>query len=226
MFDPSSNPIRILQTQSLTTVVQAEIERLILNGELKPGERLNENALAVKLGVSRGPIREACRALSQMGLVSLVPNRGVFIRLLSDEEVRDVYEVRAGIFAYAGMLLATRITDAQIETLRSMLDRMEQLAAEEDFDAYYRANMEFHSFLVEATNNERLFSLYTGLVRELSLFRARGLHQPGHMALSNAEHRAIVDALATRQPEIAHETMLRHVRSGFDRTMIAAAKMK
>ncbi|MET1026043.1 MAG: GntR family transcriptional regulator, partial [Dongiaceae bacterium] len=88
--------IDFLRTRSLANVVQHEIERMIVDGELKPNERVNENALAQRLRVSRGPIREACSALAAIGLIEIVPNRGFFVRALSDEEALDLSEARAG----------------------------------------------------------------------------------------------------------------------------------
>src|SRR5258707_360893 len=101
---PEFSPIEFLRTRSLASVVQAEIERLIVGGELTPNERINENALAQRLGVSRGPIREACSALAAMGLMQIIPYRGFFVRELSEKEAIDVSEARAGIFSCMVML--------------------------------------------------------------------------------------------------------------------------
>src|SRR6266446_1724794 len=97
--------IALLQGHSLSGVVQHEIERAILSGELPAGTHLNENALATKLGVSRGPVREACRALAELGLVQLIPNRGVFIRHMNQADAQEVYDLRAGLIGLAGSLL-------------------------------------------------------------------------------------------------------------------------
>lgn len=208
-----------LQAQSLTSLAQREIERMILGGELTPGERINENGLANQLGISRGPVREACRTLAAMGLVQLVPNRGVFIRVISEDEAREVYEMRAGVFGYAGMLLATRITDDQLAYLNLLVEQMEAAAQAKDFDRYYPPNLTFHDYLVSATGNQRLISTYHDLVRQLHLFRARGLVAGNGMLESNREHREIVDALATRDPQRAFNAMASHVSAGQRRAL-------
>src|ERR1700738_217344 len=100
----------LLRSQSLTSVVYKAIEQMILNGGLKAGERINENQFAASLAISRGPIREALRALEQAGLVRVVANRGVFVRELSLEEAIDAYDVRATLFGLAGQTLASFIT--------------------------------------------------------------------------------------------------------------------
>ena len=86
--------LRIRRTQSLTSLVRQELDRMIENGELQSGDRLNEIALANRLGVSRGPIREAFRGLEQSGLVEVVGDRGVFVRQVELKEVVEIYEVR------------------------------------------------------------------------------------------------------------------------------------
>jgi DNA-binding GntR family transcriptional regulator len=98
----ASNALEILQSQSLTMLVQKEIERMIVGGEVGAGAKLSENALAVRLGVSRGPVREAFRALEESGLVRLEKNRGVFVRQVSIEEADEIYELRAALDEFAG----------------------------------------------------------------------------------------------------------------------------
>src|SRR5919112_4175651 len=102
--------LRIRRTESLTSLIRRELELMIETGELKAGDRLNENALAARLGVSRGPVREACRGLEQSGLVDVVVNRGVFIREVSSREAAELYELRAVLYGLAGRLLAPIVT--------------------------------------------------------------------------------------------------------------------
>src|SRR5258706_11452374 len=87
--------IALLQTNSLSMLVQRELERRILAGELGAGAKLNEATIADMLGVSRGPVREAFRSLEESGLVRLEKNRGVFVRQVSVEEADEIYELRA-----------------------------------------------------------------------------------------------------------------------------------
>ncbi len=214
---PHLSPIDFLRTRSLTNVVQSEIERMIVDGELKPGERVNENALAQKLGVSRGPIREACSALGASGLIAVVPNRGFFVRTLSDEEAEDSGEARAGVFAYIGLLLAQRISDDEIAHLEELTRRMDKAAEIGEADIYYPINLEFHDFLVRSCGNERLAQLYRDMVRELHIHRYRGLQGGEELRVSNAEHKAMVEALAARDPQAAFDAFRIHVHHGLVR---------
>jgi DNA-binding GntR family transcriptional regulator len=217
----STATIDLLRTHSLTGEVQHEIERMILSGELPAGTRLNELALATKLSVSRGPIREACRALAEMGFVHLVPNRGVFVRKLDRTDAMEVYDVRAGLTGLAASLLAPLVTDPQLACLRSLLDDMDRAAEAGDFSAFYLLNLEFHEFIVEATGNGRLIKMYRGLVKEFQLFRTHGLVQQGALVASNKEHRAIVDVLAKRDGGAAYDASFQHVANGKERMLKA-----
>lgn len=226
MKDNASNPSGFLKAQSLTSLAQREIERMITAGEFSPGERINENALAAKLGISRGPIREACRALAALELVQLIPNRGIFIRVITEEDAKSVYELRAGLFGYSGMLLAERITKEQLDYLNLLVEQMDAAANASDFDRYYPPNLTFHDYLVSATGNERLVRTYHDLVRQLHLFRTRGLVSGDGMKASNNEHRAIVAALTARDPQWAFNTMHGHVMAGRDRAMSAHERLE
>jgi DNA-binding GntR family transcriptional regulator len=213
--------IAMLRTHSLTGVVQHEIERIILSGELAAGARLNENALAAKLSVSRGPIREACRALAEMGFVDLVPNRGVFVKRLDKTDAMEVYDLRAGLTGLAGSLLAPVVTERHIEELERLWGEMERAAEEADFSSFYLLNLEFHDVIVEATGNSRLIKMYQGLVKAFRLFRTHGLvEQPALMA-SNKEHHAIVDALKARDGNTCYAASFHHVSQGKQRMLSA-----
>jgi DNA-binding GntR family transcriptional regulator len=196
---------------SLTAAIERELEHLILAGELKPGERLNEIQLAQRFGTSRGPLREATRSLHAKGLVDIIRNRGVFVRAVTPEEALEIYDVRAAIFGLAGRLLVDRMTDTLLASLGDQLDRMDAIAATRDFDAYYPVNLGFHDLLVTSTGNKTLVREYKGFVNKLHLFRARGLVQSGGLAVSNHEHREMVNALASGNRERAQEAFFRHV---------------
>lgn len=210
---PVALTVAQLQSHSLSGVVQHEIERAILTGELPAGTRLNENALATKLGVSRGPIREACRALAEIGLVRLVPNRGVFIQHMDQNDANEVYDLRAGLVALAGRLLAPKITDAEIARLKGLLQTMERAAAASDFASFARLNLDFHDFIVSAAGNLRLTRTYRALVKEFQLFRMHGPQSEG-LRDSYQEHCAIVAALEARDPAASYEIAFAHVVKG------------
>jgi DNA-binding GntR family transcriptional regulator len=210
-----------LRDNSLSSAVRHEIERMILSGELPTGSRLNENALAAKLGVSRGPIREASRALVELGLLDLIPSRGVFVRRMGKQDAQEIYDLRAGLTGLAGSLLAPKVTDEQLAQLRELFEAMDAAAMEGNFQSFYAANLEFHDLIVAFTTNSRLIKAYRALVKEFHLFRSHGLVQRDAQRLSNEEHRAILEALEARDPTAAYATSFQHVANGKERMMTA-----
>src|SRR5882757_9530307 len=106
--------IELVQSRTLASLVHGEIVRMIRDGELTSGVKLNEVSLTGRLGVSRAAVREAFRALEEAGLVRLEKNRGVFVREFSKTEAVELYELRACLEEMAGQRLASAITDAQL----------------------------------------------------------------------------------------------------------------
>jgi phosphonate utilization transcriptional regulator len=209
-------PLEILQQNSLTSLVQREIERRIVSGELAPGSKLNEADLAGELRVSRGPVREAFRALEQAGLVRTEKNRGVFVRQVSLEEANEIYEVRAALEAQIGRLAAARAKPAQTERLRAIVKRMRSAAR--DADAYFLLNVEFHEALAEAAGNQALTAHYRRVVNELNLYRREAIRRNlAVIPLSTKEHEAIVDAVAKRNADAAARLLYQHVISSRSR---------
>jgi len=211
--------IALLQSSSLTSVVQQEIERSILCGELAPGDKLIEAALAEKLGVSRGPVREAFRILEQAGLVRQEKNRGAFVRQLPLDEAMEIFDLRAMMDEAVGRRLAASITPAQLKVLRGMVERMERLVKEGLADDYALLNLEFHDTLVEYAGNRKLTSLYRKLINELSLFRRLNLADRALLPISASEHRGILKAIASGDAEAAGRAMREHVLESKERTL-------
>ncbi|MBL6928977.1 MAG: FCD domain-containing protein [Rhodospirillales bacterium] len=210
----AAQTLEILRTQSLTTIVLEELERMILSGELKPGERINEKALAERQSVSRGPIREACRRLEQAGLVEIVVNRGVFVRKLKAGDAADICDIKAALSALVGRTLALSITDEQLDTLRGMVMRLEDLAARGDVATYYPINVEFHNVMLGFTRNDRLIEMCTSVDKELYLFKRKSMDVGPGLDRSVAEHRVIIDALESRDEHAAGEIMWQHAITG------------
>ncbi|XUW92443.1 phosphonate utilization associated transcriptional regulator [Burkholderia sp. M6-3] len=218
MQTASVDPIEVVRRHSLTALVRDEIERHIVEGELAPGAKLNEADWAARLQVSRGPVREAFRALEQAGLVRTEKNRGVFVRTVSLAEADEIYAVRAVLEEAACRMLAANIDASQLAVLRDWLGAMRAALDAQDHNAYARANVAFHDAIVAAAGNLKLYETYRRLVSELSLFRRAALvvHADA-MERSLAEHRAILTALASRDAAHAAALMHAHVHGGLQR---------
>jgi phosphonate utilization transcriptional regulator len=209
--------IALVQSSSLPMLVQKELERMILAGDLPAGSKLNEAAVAELLGVSRGPVREAFRALEESGLVRLEKNRGVYVRQIGIEEADEIYELRMVLDEFVGRRVAQTATPEIVRELHGRVDRMEKAAAKNDIDTYHRANLEFHDRLVELAGNAKLLLTYRRLVNELNLFRRATLAQVGTLPVSTREHREIVVRIAAGQPAAAGRAMQDHVTASRER---------
>src|SRR5512145_3426681 len=124
--------IELLRTASLSSAAQQEIERMILDGEIGPGSKLTEAWLSERLGVSRGPIREAFRMLEEAGLVRQEKNRGVFVRTIPLEEAIEIYDLRAVMDELVGRRLATGISAEQMRRVKLVADQMDQAVRTDD----------------------------------------------------------------------------------------------
>ena len=209
--------IALVQSSSLPMLVQQELERIILAGELPAGSKLNEAAVAARLGVSRGPVREAFRALEESGLVRLEKNRGVFIRQIPVEEADEIYELRAVLDEFVGRRLAQTATPDNVRELSTRVDRMEKAAAKGDVETYLAANVDFHDRMVELAGNGKLLVMYRRLVNELHLYRHATLAQGGALPISTREHREIVDRIASGLPTAAGRALHDHVMASQER---------
>ncbi|HVO90044.1 MAG TPA: phosphonate utilization associated transcriptional regulator [Casimicrobiaceae bacterium] len=215
--DHPRDTIHLVRSNSLPALVQRELERMILAGELGAGAKINEADIAQRLGVSRGPVREAFRALEETGLVRLEKNRGVFVRQVSVREADEIYELRAVLDEFVGRRLAETATPAQVRELRQLQERMEKASARNDVDTYLDANVEFHDRMVEHTGNGKLLQIYRRLVNELHLFRRANLTQGGVLPVSSREHREIVDRIAARQVAAAGRALHEHATASRNR---------
>ncbi|WP_415717895.1 FCD domain-containing protein [Roseibium sp.] len=207
------------RSRTMTTIAAEAIEEMIKSGDLVAGDRINESVLADQLGISRGPIREACRSLEQAGLLSNQTNRGMYVREMSVDEVKELYELRGALAGLVGELIVRKASDGQVQDLSELVDRMQTVADKSDTAAYYKLNLRFHDMLVEAAGNAALAETYQRIVNQLHLLRRRGLVQEGNLLVSNKEHRAIADALNARDLEAASQAMKQHVSNGLDRLL-------
>lgn len=196
---------------SLSVQLQRKLEKLILDGELKPGDKLNELELSQRFGTSRGPLREAMQNLCARGLAEAVRNRGVFVRTITPTEAFELYDVRAALFGLAGRLLSDRIDDAILKKLYGFVEDMDKLAEAQRYSDYYRTNLEFHDYLVQSAGNKMLVREYHSFVDRLHLCRIRGLVKSGALSISNREHAEMIDAAASGNNQRAQETFFRHV---------------
>ncbi len=209
---------------TLAGEVRAEIERMIVDGELAAGEKMNELALSNIMGVSRGTVREAIRSLADSGLIDLITNRGAFVHETTLAEVRNLYDLRGAVFAMACAAAARHVAegaDAKLpQKLQRNIEKMHTAYAKEDTARYYALNIEFHDMLLAGAQNPKAKTIYDNLVRGMHLFRRRGLSVVTNLARSLEEHIAISDAVSAGDPEAARVAAHLHITSGLARYML------
>ncbi len=208
--------------EGLSRAIAEQLKQLIYAGEFKAGDRLNEAALAVRMGTSRGPIREAIRILTGTGLVTPVVNRGVFVRQVSVREMLEIYELRALVFGFAAARAAENVTDAHRERFEALLEGMDQSAQAGDSGQYYELNVQFHALVLELAAHDRAHQLYDSYVKELHLYRRQNFNAPGNMRRSNVEHRKIYEALSKGNAAKAKQYAEEHIQSGRQRMLVLA----
>lgn len=204
-----------VRAQSLVDVVAERIEAAIISGQLEPGSKLSEQGLAVSLGVSRGPLREAIRRLEGRKLLERTPNIGVRVAALSLKDLSEILQVREALECLACSLAARNMPDAEIAQLRALLDTHEQQKSVQENAGYYQEteNLDFHFRIVNGSGNERLAHMLAGdLHYMLRVYRYKSGAKPGRAAEVLQEHRAIVAALEARDPLAAEHAMREHLR--------------
>ena len=212
-------PTSSTRGSALSEGIVSELKQLIYTGEFKPGERLNEAALALRMGTSRGPIREAIKVLAGLGLVTAVANRGVFVRQLSLREMVEIYELRALMFGYAAERACEHLTEDYRKQMEDLLIAMDAACDAEDGTLYYELNLQYHGLILTLSNNRRAHQAYDDYVKELHLVRRKYFNAPGNMRRSNVEHRAIFDAIVASNRSRARAAAERHVLAGRERLL-------
>lgn len=194
----------------LREIVQAQLLHDIVRGKLPPGDRLNETRLAQAYGVSRGPVREALRALEGQGLVRFVANKGAVLTRLGPTDVQDIYAIRIELEGLAARHGASRISDQGITRMRRLVDRMD--ASTDTSARWLTLNNKLHMTLYQASGNARLCALIADQMTTLQPYTAFYLDIPGRLMDTHSDHRLLLDAVARRDAERSELVTEEHLR--------------
>jgi len=187
------------------------LEDEIATGDLSPGTRLEEVALADRFGVSRTPIREALHLLSASGLIDLRPRRGAVVACLSLERLLQMFEVMAEMEATCARLAARRMTLEERKALEHQHLVCGKSSASGDSDYYYEENARYHTLICNGAHNSFLADEVQRLRRRLQPYRRLQLRLEGRIDASFAEHTGITEAIVAGEEEQAAEVMRQHV---------------
>lgn len=185
--------------------VRRHLERRILEGALRPRQRIIEQEICRRVRLSRSPVREALRLLAADGLVEIHARRGARVADVTRSEVRDVFQVFEELEALSTRLASIRMPRRGLARVATLLRAMRRAAQEGTVRTYFRLNGELHQTLYRASGNRTLARLLMNLGKQITRFRFAALATPGRLRRSLEEHRALLAALRRRDEKVAVE---------------------
>ncbi|MBQ2678778.1 MAG: GntR family transcriptional regulator [Firmicutes bacterium] len=198
----------------LREIVYNTLREAILNGKLQSEERLMENQLAQRLGVSRTPIREALRMLAQENLVGIVPRKGAQVLKMSEKDVKDILEVRASLETLAVELAAIRITDEEVASLKKIHKNFVKAVNSAEFSDMADLDANFHDVIFRASKNDKLLSIVNNLKIQLYRYRLAYLkYTEDNRKLAVKQHNELIKAIENHDSAKAKEVAAKHIKS-------------
>ncbi|MES1923965.1 GntR family transcriptional regulator [Salinisphaera sp. T31B1] len=193
--------------------VYDHIRRCIASGEFVNGERLREEELAARYGVSRTPVRTALQRLANDGFVVMSPHAGAIVRGYNMREMYEIFEVRALLEPQAARLAATERTDAHLHTLERLCEQMEALgeARPPDYLQIAPLNNRFHQVVIEASGQRCILQIVNNLIELNLIMKSYKKFDESDLPRSFFEHRQLLNAITQREPELAGAIMRSHI---------------
>lgn len=195
----------------LRDVVFQTLRSAILRGDLKPGERLMELQLAAKLGVSRTPIREAIRMLEQEGLAITIPRRGAEVAKMTEKDMGDTLQIRRALEELAVVLVCDKITEADVEELKTAMVRFEELTKGDNVMELAKADVALHETVYRIADNPKLVQLLGEFREQMFRYRAEYLKDRSIYPVLIQEHRDMVSALEKRNKDLVVKITMKHL---------------
>ena len=197
----------------LRDVVFNTLRDAILTGKLVPGERLLENQLAEKLGVSRTPVREALRMLELENLVELVPRKGAQVLDMSEKDIVNILEVRSALEGLATSVACKKMSKEDLQQLKNMEVDFEKAVAENDVEHFVDIDEDFHDLIFAATENDKLINIFRNLRIQLYRYRmAQAKNNETSMSTIVAHHRSIIRAIENHDAEEGASIAQGHIK--------------
>jgi len=199
--------------KSLTKLLSEKLKEAIITGKFAPGQRLQEESLAVSLHVGQVALREALRTLEAGGYVTFLPNNEVTVSRPTREDVENYYTIASVLEGLAARLAVERAQPEEVAHLRELHQVLKEACQKRDLARYFDANSNFHRFIAEIARNERLYRLVDQLRQEIQKTRILSLHLPHRLEYSMREHDQIMDAFLKKNSQLAESTMVRHLNN-------------
>ena len=196
----------------------------ILSVELPPGESINERRLSDWLGVSRTPIREAIKRLSDSGLISIIPNVGTFVSLINPKKVKELYLIRTSLEAASIRLAAEGFDRQKAQTLQTLIDRQRATLVGPDLSTNIAIDNEFHRSIAEFSGLTTTWEILEQVMGEIMRVRHLSVRMPRRLEEPIREHVAILRALKTGNPDTAERAMKQHLTASYESVLKALAQ--
>lgn len=206
--------------------IAAELEAEIMRGDLAPGQRLDEMALANRFAVSRTPVREALRALAASGLIDVQPRIGAVVARPTVSEVMEMFELVGELEAVASRLACERMTDHHSDRIACAYEACRTAAASQDVSLYMDRNDAFHSAIHAAADNRALVEQIAHLGKKLAPYRRFITFRPERRDTAEREHERLARAILARDGTQAATAMKDHVQMLADDALILARSLK
>lgn len=201
----------IVREETTKERVYREIKSGILNGMIPPGEIFTEVKMAELLNISRTPVREALQDLIKEGLVIAIPRKGLTVRKVTEEEIDQIFLLRTAIEREVVRKLTGRITDKQLDQLEQICKEQEQAKSEQDNVTFINLDQVFHITLTKFANMELVEQVMLNLQQLSVLIGLQGVRRKSRMDEVLVEHRAILDALRSQDPDRATAAVTEHL---------------
>lgn len=198
---------------------------MIVEGRLQPGAGIQELELAGSLGVSRTPLREALKVLASEGLVELIPQRGAVVKVFTPKDAQDMLSLIALLEEHAAGL-AVAASEAEIEAILELHERMRAHYARRERSEYFRLNQDIHSAIVRAARNDTLNMLHAILRARMRRIRYIGNAGPENWAAAMSEHEEFIAALKARDGKTLGRLLREHIMNTWPRVSSTAATLE
>jgi DNA-binding GntR family transcriptional regulator len=209
----------VLEGRPTAQLIADQLRELIVQGTFRPGQQINESALASQLNTSRGPLREALQRLSQEGILVSHRNRGVFVLELSTDDIKEIYAVREAVESAAANILMDagqeKINDT-CDVLKGIIKDMAKQVAVSDWQAIARLDMQFHTSFVAGTANSRLFRIYETLAAESRMCILNLEVSYPRLDVLVQEHQILLDLLEAGDRKGLQQAIKKHLRQAVE----------
>lgn len=198
-------------TETRAESLRRSLEQQIVRGELRPGDRLDEVELAERFNVSRTPVREALHALAAAGLIEMRSRQGATVSTVSISMLLEMFQIMAELEGLCASFAARRANAAQRRNLQAIHERLVRVIQDDEPEAFYEVNREFHEAIYDASNSEFIAEQTLALRNRVSPYRRYVTFLPGRMTATLDEHERVLNAILTADSAGAQAAMRDHV---------------